>query len=103
VLVVARGAYLFASRNPRDYDLKPGVCGTITEEGHGCKALIDGDGVADAGVMGDGVIDGRAGDDSRAKHQLWNLADVARAGGSQNKPALIALRRCDNFTSTASR
>src|ERR1039458_591458 len=61
-LVVARGAYLFASGNPRDYDLKPGVCGTITEEGHGCKALIDGDGVADAGVMGDGVIDGRGGE-----------------------------------------
>src|SRR5215475_10993145 len=42
-LVVDRGAYLFASRNPRDYDLKPGVCGTITEEGRGCKALINGD------------------------------------------------------------
>src|SRR5262249_1677269 len=27
VLVVDRGAYLYASRNPRDYDLKPGVCG----------------------------------------------------------------------------
>jgi polygalacturonase len=33
-LVVAGSAYLFASRNPRDYDVKPGVCGTITEEGH---------------------------------------------------------------------
>src|SRR5579872_2182639 len=30
VLVIDRGAYLFASRNPRDYDRKPGVCGTIT-------------------------------------------------------------------------
>jgi polygalacturonase len=36
VLVVARGAYLYGSRNPRDYDLRPGVCGTITPEGHGC-------------------------------------------------------------------
>ena len=99
VLVVARGAYLFASRNPRDYDLKPGVCGTITEEGHGCKALIDGDGVADAGVMGDGVIDGRGGETILGQNiSWWNLADVARAGGSQNNPRLIALRRCDNFT-----
>src|SRR5579884_3944827 len=52
-LVVGRGAYLYASRNPRDYDLKPSACGMITQDGRGCKALINGDGVADAGVMGD--------------------------------------------------
>jgi len=98
-LVVARGAYLFASRNPRDYDLQPGVCGTITEEGHGCRALINGDGVVDAGVMGDGVIDGRGGETILGQTiSWWNLADMARAGGSQNNPRLIALRRCDNFT-----
>jgi polygalacturonase len=98
-LVVARGAYLFASRNPRDYDLKPGVCGTIAEDGHGCKALIEGDGVPDAGVMGDGVIDGRGGETILGQNiSWWNLADLARAGGSQNNPRLIALRRCDNFT-----
>jgi len=83
-LVVARGAYLFASRNPRDYDLKPGVCGTITEEGHGCKALIDGDGVADAGVMGDGVIDGRGGETILGQNiSWWNLADMARAAAAR--------------------
>jgi len=98
-LVVARGAYLFASRNPRDYDLKPGVCGTITEEGHGCQALINGDGVPDAGVMGDGVIDGRGGETILGQTvSWWNLADQARAGGSQNNPRLIVLNRCDNFT-----
>jgi len=98
-LVVARGAYLYASRNPRDYDLKPGVCGTITEEGHGCKPLISGDGVADAGIMGDGVIDGRGGEAILGqKISWWNLADQARAGGSQNNPRLIVLNRCDNFT-----
>ena len=42
-LLVNAGAILFASRNPRDYDLKPGVCGTIDAGGHGCKALINGD------------------------------------------------------------
>jgi polygalacturonase len=62
VLVVSRGGFLFASRNPRDYDRSPGVCGTITEDGRGCKALINGEGVADSGVMGDGVIDGRGGE-----------------------------------------
>ena len=99
VLVVDRGAYLFASRNPRDYDRTPGVCGTITEAGHGCKGLINGEGSADSGVMGDGVIDGRGGETILGKDiTWWNLADQARQGGSQNNPRLLVLNRCDNFT-----
>jgi len=98
-LVVARGAYLFASRNPRDYDRKPGVCGTITREGHGCKPLIHGAGVAGAAVMGDGVIDGRGGETILGQDiTWWNLADRARAGGSQNNPRLVEVDHCDNFT-----
>jgi polygalacturonase len=98
VLVVDRGAYLYASRNPRDYDRTPGVCGTITEDGHGCKALINGDDVADSGVMGDGVIDGRGGENILGQNiSWWNLADQARKGGSQNNPRLMILNRCDNF------
>jgi polygalacturonase len=100
-LVVDRGAYLFGSRNPRDYDVKPGVCGTITEEGgsRGCRGLINGDGVADAGIMGDGVIDGRGGETILGQSiTWWNLADKARAGGSQQNPRLIVLNKCDNFT-----
>ncbi len=97
-LVVAHGTYLFASRNPRDYDLKPGVCGTITPLGHGCKALINGDGVPGAAVMGDGAIDGRGGEPILGRNiSWWNLADLARAGGSQNNPRLLVLRHCDNF------
>jgi polygalacturonase len=98
VLVVDRGAYLFASRNPRDYDLKPGVCGTITPEGHGCKGLINGSGAADSGVMGDGVIDGRGGETMLGRNiSWWNLAEQARQGGSQNAPRLMVLNKCDNF------
>jgi polygalacturonase len=100
-LVLDRGAYLFGSRNPRDYDVKPGVCGTITDEGasRGCRGLINGDGVADAGIMGDGVIDGRGGETILGQSiTWWNLADKARAGGSQQNPRLIVLNRCDNFT-----
>lgn len=98
VLVVDKGAYLFASRNPRDYDRKPGICGTIDEDGHGCRALINGEGVANAGVMGDGVIDGRGGEAMLGQNiTWWNLADRARKGGSQNNPRLIVLDRCDNF------
>jgi polygalacturonase len=97
-LVLDRGAFLYASRNPRDYDRTPGVCGTIAEDGHGCKALINADDVADSGVMGDGVIDGRGGETILGKNlSWWNLADEARKGGSQNNPRLLVLNHCDNF------
>ena len=99
VLVVDRDTYLYASRNPRDYDRAPGVCGTITPDGHGCKALINGDHANDSGVMGDGVIDGRGGETILGQNiTWWNLADRARAGGSQNNPRLMVLDHCDNFT-----
>jgi polygalacturonase len=98
-LLVDAGATLYASRNPRDYDLQPGSCGIINEKGHGCRALINGDGVAGAGVMGDGIIDGRGGEKMQGQNiTWWQLADKARAGGSQNNPRLIILKACDNFT-----
>jgi polygalacturonase len=98
-LVVDRGTYLYGSRNPRDYDVRPGVCGTITPEGRGCKALITGVNVADAAIMGDGVIDGRGGEIMLGQNlSWWNLADKARAGGTQNNPRLVSLSHCDNFT-----
>ena len=98
MLVVDRGTYLFASRNPRDYDRTPGVCGTITKGGHGCKALINGDHANNSGVMGDGVIDGRGGETILGQDiTWWNLADKARAGGNQNNPRLMILDHCDNF------
>jgi polygalacturonase len=98
-LLVDRGAILLASRNPRDYDLTPGVCGTITQGGHGCKALINGDGVADAAVMGDGVIDGRGSAKILGQDiSWWDLAEKARAGGNQNCPRILILSHCNNFT-----
>jgi polygalacturonase len=98
-LVVDSGTILFASRDPREYDLRPGVCGTIDQSGHGCKALINGDHVADAGVMGDGIIDGRGGEKIAGQDiTWWELADQARAGGNQNNPRILILSHCDNFT-----
>lgn len=98
-LVVDSGAILFASRDPRDYDLRPGVCGTIDQSGHGCKALINGDHAADAGVMGDGIIDGRGGEKIAGQDiTWWELADKARTGGNQNNPRILILSHCDNFT-----
>ncbi len=98
-LLVASGVKLLASRNPRLYDRAPGVCGTITDKGHGCMALINGDGVAGAAVMGDGVIDGQGGETILGQQgSWWDLAEQARKGGSQNNPRLLILNRCDNFT-----
>src|SRR5579863_10013341 len=91
-LVIARGAILFGSRNPRDYDLTPGACGTITEKGHGCKAMINGDHVLGAGVMGEGVIDGRGGAKIAGQDiTWWDLAEKARKGGIQNNPRILIL------------
>jgi polygalacturonase len=98
-LVVAKGATLFSSRNPRDYALQPNVCGTITEKGHVCRAVINGDNVPDAAVMGDGAIDGRGSEKMFGQNiSWWDLAEQARKGGNQNNPRLMILGHCNNFT-----
>jgi polygalacturonase len=98
-LVVDARVTLYGSRNPRDYDTAPGLCGTITQKGRGCKAMLNGDGVAGAGVMGDGAIDGRGGAKIMGQNiTWWDLAEQARKGGSQNNPRIMILNRCDDFT-----
>ncbi len=100
-LLVAGGAILYASRNPRDYDIAPGRCGTVDEKGKGCKPLIGGDHVADAAVMGDGIIDGRGGATlTGAKVSWWDLAQEAKAKDTlhQNVPRILVLNYCDRFT-----
>jgi polygalacturonase len=98
-LFVGQEAFLYASRNPRDYDVRPGSCGIISDKGGGCRALINGEGVSGAGVMGDGVIDGRGGEKMLGSGLTWwELADKARAGGIQNNPRLIILRSSPDFT-----
>ena len=131
-LLVDKGVILFGSRNPRDYDVVPGLCGTITEKkypytqgisGHACKPLIGGNDVADAAVMGDGIIDGRGGKNVGAGHLLVGIggevdpglaigvhelgarrgqssgrASPHRARGLQNNPRMMILAHCDNFT-----
>ncbi|HEY3840007.1 MAG TPA: glycosyl hydrolase family 28 protein [Bryobacteraceae bacterium] len=98
-LVVDSGATLFGSRDPRLYDITPGVCGTITQKGHGCRAMINGDGVSGAGVMGDGTIDGRGGAKIMGQDiSWWDLAEQARKGGNQNNPRILILNHCDDFT-----
>ena len=98
-LHIGAGVTLFGSRDPRDYDVSPGRCGTIDQSGHGCRALINGDHVAGAGVQGEGTIDCRGGAKLLGQDVTWwDLAEKARAGGFQNCPRLIVLSHADNFT-----
>jgi polygalacturonase len=98
-LRIGAGATLFASRNPRDYDVSPGRCGTVDQSGRGCRALINGDHAAGAAVMGEGMIDGRGGAHLLGQNfSWWDLAEKARAGGNQNCPRLIVLSHSDDFT-----
>ena len=98
-LLVDAKTTLFGSRDPRVYAVSPGSCGIVSQRGGGCRALINGSNVADAAVMGDGVIDGRGWAKLIGKDvSWWDLAEQARAGGNQNCPRLIVLSRCNNFT-----
>jgi polygalacturonase len=98
-LIVDKGATLFASRDPSLFATSPGSCGLVNEGGRGCKPLIAVDHISGAGVMGDGVIDGRGGEKLLGKSvSWWDLAEQARAGGHQQVSRLIIADYADNFT-----
>jgi polygalacturonase len=89
-LIVDREAVLFASRDPANYAESPGSCGVVNDLGPGCKPLISARDVNGAGVMGEGVIDGRGGEKLLGKTvSWWDLAEQARKGGRQQVPRLI--------------
>lgn len=98
-LLIAAGTTLFASRNPRDYDLTPGSCGKVDKTGHGCRALIQIDQAKDAAIMGDGVIDGRGGAKLLGqKVTWWDLAQEAKIKSeSQNVPRILVADRADGL------
>jgi hypothetical protein len=98
-LLVDAHVILFASRNPRDYDLEPGVCGTVSPHGHACKALLTGDHIHAAAIMGDGIIDGRGGEKLLGQNVTWwDVADKALQGGLQNNFRMVTLTASDNIT-----
>jgi polygalacturonase len=98
-LLVDASVVLYGSRNPRDYDSEPGRCGTIDDNNGGCRALIGGEGVANAAVMGDGVIDGRGGAHLIGSNvSWWDLAQEAKTRNRhQHCPRLLGLTHSDNF------
>jgi polygalacturonase len=118
-LNVDRGVRFFASRDAELYDTAPGSCGVIRPDqspfddpidAHlyatysGCKPLILADHVSGAGVMGDGVIDGRGNEKILGKDlSWWDLGLVAhkrqdRAPMDRFCFRLIMAHYANNFT-----
>ena len=102
-LLVDKGVTVYGSRNPKDYETSPGSCGIVSEGKVGCRPLIGGKNAPNAGIMGDGVIDGRGGskllvDGKEQKKTWWDLSEDARTGGHQQDPRLIVMDASDNFT-----
>jgi polygalacturonase len=100
-LVVDKGVTLFESLDPQVLEVTPGSCGVVdSAPGRGCKPLISVDHVSGAGVMGDGVIDGRGGEKLMGKNvSAWDLGQQAlKDGGGQKVSRLIVANYADNFT-----
>ncbi len=99
-LLIDAKTTLYASRNPRDYDVTPGSCGIVNQTGHGCKPVISGVNVAHAAVMGDGAIDGRGGEKLIGQNvSWWDLAQEAKVKNqNQNCPRILVLSHADDFT-----
>jgi polygalacturonase len=99
-LLVTGGAVLFASRNAREYDVQPGACGLVNQDGRGCKPLISARNAPHSAVMGEGVIDGQGGE--RLLHQAsswWELAHQAKLENKrQNCPRLLVVDSSNDFT-----
>lgn len=99
-LLVASGAILFASRDPRTYDVQPGSCGIVNEDGRGCKPFIHAAHAPHSGVMGAGAIDGQGGEKLLGQDvSWWDLAQQAKGQDKrQNCPRLIVADASDDFT-----
>jgi polygalacturonase len=90
---------LYASRNPRDYDLTPGSCGVVDTKGHGCKPFILADHASHSAIMGDGAVDGRGGMPLLGQNQSWwDLAHFAKVNDlEQNCTRILVVRESDDF------
>jgi polygalacturonase len=109
-LWVDQGVTLFASRDPRAYDVTAGAptCGTDAyDSSSGCKPFIQVKGstsspLAGAGIAGLGVIDGLGGEPlagSATGQSWWDVAQGADLSGrSFSNPRLVDVTHARGFT-----
>jgi polygalacturonase len=101
-LWIDKRTVLFASRDPREFDIGPYTCGSnALDNSGGCRALINVSRAENTGVMGEGVIDGRGGEPmiGGGGWTWWDVAQEAKEKGvSHSNPRLIDVRRSRNFT-----
>src|ERR1017187_3167823 len=99
-LLVEAGVALFASRNPRDYDIAPGGCGVAPARGPGCKPLIVANHAPGSGIMGDGAIDARGGAKLLGQDVTWwDISKKAKVmDTSYSAPRILAVTQSDDFT-----
>jgi polygalacturonase len=100
-LVVDKGTTLFETLDPKVLEISPGSCGIVSKDpGRGCKPLISVSHVSGAGIMGDGVIDGRGGENILGlTMSAWDLGEQAlKDHGGQKVSRLIVADHADNFT-----
>ncbi len=98
-LLIDGNTALYASRNPRDYDVSPGSCGVIDNNGHGCRPLILVDHAPHSAIMGDGAIDGRGGETLLGQStSWWDLAHIAKINDTkQNCTRILIVHESDDF------
>ena len=99
-LVIDSGVTLFASRDPRLFDITPNACGILSTGPRGCDALVRAERAQSSGVMGPGTIDGRGWASTLGGPSTWwEMAEQARdTKYSQNNPRLIFTSRTNDFT-----
>lgn len=104
-LWIDKGVTVFGSRNPADYDNGLGLCGIAnTNTKASCNALISASKVVGAGIVGEGVIDGRGGAVLTAGQNAgvktwWDVAyQTKTANVTQHNPRLLDVQGGSNFT-----
>ncbi len=103
-LWIDKGVTLFASRDPKDYDTGEGNCGTANQSAKKtCKPLIEVKDTQNAGIVGEGRIDGRGGSlllsgDNAQKRSWWDVAWQSKQGLKQHAFRLVQINGGQDFT-----
>jgi polygalacturonase len=96
-LWIDTGVTLFASRDPRVFDVRPGQCGGNGTGNSACFGLINVRNAANTAVVGGGAIDGRGGEVMVGSTLTWwDLEDAY--DGQLAAPRLVQVAQGTNLT-----